>query len=179
MGPRRNCGLFHVVLVASCFVGQITGESVSESLFNLGPKLFDYRTAVASEYIPRNVIVSPLGLGIGLGLLESAASVNLQTVIRRKFFNYTGPHSDFQKAVTELPQQLKRSYKIVSRSASAASNGKSSTGHFDDAKLNLYSAIFKNYEVRLEDAFTTHAERAYLAEIVQLNSRCVVVLLMW
>lgn len=135
-------------LISSVCLQQICAESVQESLFKLGPKLFNQ----LSPESPGNLVLSPLGLGLGLGLLEAGASPNLKKVIRREFFSVpeSTPESDFHRSLTQVQAQLLRKYQ-----ATSPATNQSSLGHLDNANLNLINAVFKDASVELKDAFRT------------------------
>lgn len=157
---------FALYLISSVLVLDIRGTTIKESFFNLGPRLFNHRLMEDSNVgtVPDNLIASPLGLGLGLALIESAASHGLQRLILDELFGWHGEEGAFRGNLTAIQNQLKAVYqKPTNRSNSAI-------GENVDVTVNLQSVIFKPEGVEFKEDFQRTLE-AYQAEVISLNRR--------
>lgn len=159
--------ILQVVLI--CYKST-NGSLLQESIYNLGLKLFNHQLMedrVTS--VPNNIIVSPLGLGVGLGLVEAAASNDLSGIILDEFFE-TATERDLQRHLTRIQKAFKSGYKVNS-TENITTGSEKDFSDTDDVTVNVQSAIFKQDNLTLKDTFKRLAVEGYDADIIALNKR--------
>lgn len=124
-----------IVLVASVFIQcSNCDSSLQESIFNLGPILFNHSLKDDPE-VPENLIASPIGLSLGFGLIKSMVSEDLNKLILEEFFQWKDGEKAFQVNLIKMQRVL--------RSAYQNSNNDSAT----DVIVNIQNAVFQKRRV--------------------------------
>lgn len=166
MAPLRNKVVLLVILSVILLVDDIQSTTViQESIFNIGPRLFNHYQMEGTPAIPDNLLASPLGLSLGLGMIESIASPDLKQLILGEFFRWSGGEETFQSNLTALQKVLKRVYNSGDRKDNSASK------NLEEVTVIVQNAIFQEDGVQLQENFTRLAREEYQSQIIVFNRR--------
>lgn len=171
MSPRTP-----LVLVLSALLVVSSGSLITETIFNLGPTLFAHQLMESPQRVPDNFIVSPLGLSVGLGLIESVSAGDVKQVILRDFFHWLADEASFQANLTLVQKEWRSAYNR-NNSATVGQDKVFEQGKVpaldDDVTVSLQSALFKGEDLELSADFRRRAEQDYHSEVISLNRRWV------
>ena len=161
-----------LALLLSVFCVSGRGSSLEESIYNLGPRLFDhFLLETPRQDVPKNFIASPLGLGLGLGLLETAAPDDLRKLIGEVFFDWKQKaRLELQGNLTQIQRAIKGAYQQESNLNTSAVEDKKDSS-LQDVIVNLQCAIFHNKEVVLTKEFLTVVKDQYESEVIVFDRR--------
>lgn len=158
------------VLILSALSSVVSGSLIPETIFNLGATLFHHQLPESAQKVPDNFIVSPLGLSVGLGLIESASTGDLKQVILRDLFHWPHDAAAFQTNLTAVQKVWRSAY---NRNTSETVGRGKVPAPLDDVTVSLQSALFKREDLELSPDFRRRAEQDYHSEIIRLNGRWV------
>lgn len=166
MAPLRNKVIL-VILSVILIVDDIQSTTViQESIFNIGPRLFNHYQMEGTPAIPDNLLASPLGLSLGLGMIEAIASPDLKQLILGEFFRWSGGEETFQSNLTALQKVLKSVYNNSDRK-----DINSASKNLEEVTVIVQNAIFQEDGVQLQENFTRLAREEYQSQIIVFNRR--------
>lgn len=168
--------IFVIVICNQC--NQCYGKVLKESIFELGPKLYKfYSDADPEEGVPENFIASPLGLTLGLGLINLGASQNLKQLILDEIFDWQGAEVDFHSNIGTILQLLKSTYSHNKVEDQKEEQPKSKelkvqpVKNLEDVEVNIHCAIFHQNGTQLTPDFHRMAVNHYDSQFIALNKR--------
>lgn len=143
MSPRNT--VIVIVLVASVFIQcSNCSTSIQESIFNLGPRLFNHSLKDDPE-VPENLIASPIGLSLGFGLVESMVS----ELILEEFFHWRDGEEAFQRNLKKLQRVLRRAYRNSYNDSSTEVIVNIQNAVFQMQRIGVnYKPIAKEYQAK-------------------------------
>lgn len=153
------------------------GKVLKESIYELGPKLYNFYSAADPKVVPENFIASPLGLTLGLGLIQLGGSQNLKQLILEEIFDWKDAEIDFHSNITEIQKLIKSSYSHnddqnqKSLSKDVVPSQEQPVKDLEDVEVNVQSAIFHKEDLQLNPTFQRHAIDYYNSQFIALNQR--------
>lgn len=153
---------------------------IEEEIFNLGARVFNLTQRLQKDpkdenQLPNNYVMSPVGLGIGLGQLHLAANSDLKILIAEHLFNWNnGPdflHKNLSAVIKKLTRDPPETNQIKSSKPKALVNIESNDV---DIEIDLHTAIFyQEKEALLDDQFKNDSETHYKTDFVAFNEKWV------
>lgn len=133
MFPRNT--VIVIVLFASVFIQcSNCDSSLQESIFNLGPILFNHSLKDDPE-VPENLIASPVGLSLGFGLINQMISEDLKKLILEEFLQWKDGENAFQRNLIKMQRLLRSGYQNSNNDSAA------------DVIVDIQNAVFQKRHV--------------------------------
>lgn len=179
MCPRTVILIF---LLSSVVVLNSAGAKlIQESIFDIGLVLhYHFRSGEDVNAVPENLIASPLGLSLGLGLVELGASRSIKQLIVDDLFHWKDGEVELHRRLTAIQEVLKSSYqhkpkeemkmKIQSNYTEPLQR-KDKVTDLEDVEVNIQCAIFHREGLNLSNVFKLVKENGYDSQFVVLNQR--------
>lgn len=178
MSPRTV--LVFLLLSSVVVLDNVAGAKlIQQSIFDIGLGLFyHFRDNVTD--VPENLIASPLGLSLGLGLIELAASSrsSVKQLIVQKVFQWEEGEVELHRQLTAIQEVLKSSYQHKPKEEvplqfqiSSRTLNKDKVTDLEDVEVNIQCAIFHRDGLNVSKLFRTVTENGYDSQFVVLNER--------
>lgn len=152
--------LFSVLLNHTCCADEANSTiTLQESIYRLGPRLYKH---YFKKDVTENLIASPLGLSLGLGLIQLAGSDELKSLILRDFFKWKDSELDFHRNLSTIQKKYQKMY--VENVTELATT---------EPQVNVHCAIFHQEGINMTEEFQQYANNDYDAQFISLNERCV------
>lgn len=162
--------LLAIIVTVQLISQQCEGKVLTENIYKLGPKLY-HLLSDSSKEVPDNFIASPLGLTLGLALIELGASYSLKQLIREEIFDWHGAH--FQSNVTAIQRLLQSTYShdLLNVPVPQSKGLEGPVNDLKDVELNIQCAIFHREGINLTTSFHQMAVDNFDSQVITLNSR--------